>query len=239
MGYKYLNIGGGNFNHRDDGWANLDYPFDKYSYKRDASCIDIKHNLMLPGQLPIKDCTYEVVYCSHTLEHLTAEAAVNVFKEAHRILIPGGIFRVCVPDAYLLYDYLVNPQNHELKLFDIWIEKNRKTDCQRFLDAVCTPLVEIISDGQLIEMYKTKSKKAFFVGLEGLVPKKSMEEQEDKPGNHLSWWHSTKIEVLMSGAGFSNISQPLGQNETSHKALRSSYIDDTCPLCSVRIEAIK
>jgi ubiquinone/menaquinone biosynthesis C-methylase UbiE len=239
MDFKYLNLGGGYFQHRDHGWGNLDYPFEKYSYKRDPENFDIVHNLMSPDPIPVNSNVLEIVYCSHTIEHLTEDRAQHLFNEAYRMLISGGYFRVAAPDSYLLYDYLVNPQNHELKLVDLWNEKYCKTDCQRFLDAVCTPLIEIVSDDKLREMYKTKSKKAFFAELQGMIPSKNINDQEDRPGNHLSWWHSTKIEVFMRNAGFTMISSSLGQNESSHKALRESYIDDTCPQCSVRMEAIK
>lgn len=52
----------------------------------------------LSRRLPWADQSVDVVYSSHTLEHLTREAGVRLLQECFRILRPGGIIRVIVPD---------------------------------------------------------------------------------------------------------------------------------------------
>lgn len=54
-------------------------------------------NLKRP--LPFQDETADIVYSSHTLEHLHVEDAKNLFREIHRVLKPGGITRILVPDG--------------------------------------------------------------------------------------------------------------------------------------------
>lgn len=49
-------------------------------------------------QLPIQDASVDVLYSSHMLEHLDRTEAVAFLREAYRILCPGGIFRIAVPD---------------------------------------------------------------------------------------------------------------------------------------------
>ena len=49
---KYLAIGGGNF--RQDGWINLDYPFERRAGKQHP-VIDVEHNLMSMDPLPFPD----------------------------------------------------------------------------------------------------------------------------------------------------------------------------------------
>ena len=54
------------------------------------------HDITKP--FPWADASVEVVYSSHTLEHLTREQGQFVMAEAHRVLKPGGIIRIVVPD---------------------------------------------------------------------------------------------------------------------------------------------
>ncbi len=58
------------------------------------------HDLMSLSPLPVESSSAHVVYTSHTIEHV-AHAAVSVlFKEALRVLRPGGVLRVTTaPDA--------------------------------------------------------------------------------------------------------------------------------------------
>ena len=48
--------------------------------------------------IPYPDCSVDVVYHSHFLEHLERQAAVRFLKEALRVLKCGGIHRIVVPD---------------------------------------------------------------------------------------------------------------------------------------------
>ncbi|HWA27691.1 MAG TPA: methyltransferase domain-containing protein [Lacunisphaera sp.] len=50
------------------------------------------------GGLPFAAASVDVVYHAHMLEHLDAMAARNFLAECHRVLRPGGILRVVVPD---------------------------------------------------------------------------------------------------------------------------------------------
>ncbi len=53
----------------------------------------------LRKRLPFGDASAAVVYSSHALEHLHRDEAVAVLREARRVLEPGGICRVVVPDV--------------------------------------------------------------------------------------------------------------------------------------------
>lgn len=51
--------------------------------------------------LAIQDGVVEVLYASHVLEHLDREEVSVFLKEAKRLLRPGGILRLAVPDIRL------------------------------------------------------------------------------------------------------------------------------------------
>ena len=48
--------------------------------------------------LPVASGAVDGVYCSHILEHLASEDVDYALVETMRILKPGGVFRLVVPD---------------------------------------------------------------------------------------------------------------------------------------------
>lgn len=49
--------------------------------------------------LPLRDTSVDVIYASHVWEHLGPfEESEYLVKECHRVLRPGGVLRVSVPD---------------------------------------------------------------------------------------------------------------------------------------------
>jgi SAM-dependent methyltransferase len=66
--------------------------------------------------IPYPDASLNVVYHSHFLEHLSRTNAVGFLQECKRVLKPGGLLRVAVPDlAYQIRHYcetLGDPVEH-------------------------------------------------------------------------------------------------------------------------------
>jgi SAM-dependent methyltransferase len=56
----------------------------------------IRHDLR--KRLPFPDAGFDAVYSSHVLEHLAPEHGEALIGEMHRVLAPGGVVRVVVPD---------------------------------------------------------------------------------------------------------------------------------------------
>ena len=83
---RHLNLGCGSRFH--PGWENVDmFPHDP--------CVRV-HDLR--KRTPYADATFDVVYHSHVLEHFPKNAAHVFLRECHRVLKPGGVIRVAVPD---------------------------------------------------------------------------------------------------------------------------------------------
>ena len=51
--------------------------------------------------LPFADATIDYAYSSHFLEHLPLDEARRLIREAFRVLKPGGLIRIVVPDLAL------------------------------------------------------------------------------------------------------------------------------------------
>ena len=75
--------------------TTINYPVDK---TKEDNKSDIVFNLNTMNDLPIEDNTFDIVYSSHTLEHIREEYLENIMQNIYRILKPGGLFRIIVPD---------------------------------------------------------------------------------------------------------------------------------------------
>ncbi len=90
-----LNIGCGHTRHPD--WINMDVAGPPDVIARDAA-----------RGIPFRAGAFDAVYHSHMLEHLPRQAVPGFLADCLRVLKPGGVLRVAVPDlegaarAYLL-----------------------------------------------------------------------------------------------------------------------------------------
>ncbi|MBV6640771.1 MAG: methyltransferase domain-containing protein [Cyclobacteriaceae bacterium] len=83
---KYLNVGCGKRFHQD--WLNIDV------LPADPGVI---HCDVTKG-LPFENESLKVVYHSHVLEHIPKSTAKTFMSECFRVLEPGGVIRIAVPD---------------------------------------------------------------------------------------------------------------------------------------------
>lgn len=101
-----------------EGWVNVDYSpgarvsrlpvigklakrLGVFGFDWAASNIVI-HDLRKP--LPWGDSSVSAIYTSHTLEHLTRQEGLALLRECWRVLEPGGLMRIVVPDLRSIVD---------------------------------------------------------------------------------------------------------------------------------------
>ena len=80
-----LHLGCGNRNFGND-WVHIDGGNHEHLHSQDITV------------LPFEDETVEVMYASHVLSYFDRLEVVEILKEWKRVLKPGGILRVAVPD---------------------------------------------------------------------------------------------------------------------------------------------
>ena len=109
---------------------------DQYDFIRFARVQSIEYGDMIKG-LPLAGSTVEVLYSSHVLEHLDQQEVELFLREAWRILCPGGILRLVVPDLARVIDKY--NQNHDADAFitEIYLSQPRpRTFAQRLRAAI-------------------------------------------------------------------------------------------------------
>ena len=85
----YLNIGSGPRGKASQHWVNVDgYDDDNVHFR-----LDLSRPLLFP------DNAFDGAFCEHVLEHFSFEDGHRVCSEIRRVLRPGGVFRIVVPDA--------------------------------------------------------------------------------------------------------------------------------------------
>jgi SAM-dependent methyltransferase len=86
--------------------------------------IDYNHNIRT---LPMfEDDSTNLIYACHCLEYFDRIEAVEVLKEWRRVLKPGGIVRLSVPDLWALMEVYKRTQDESLimgPLFGRWVIK--------------------------------------------------------------------------------------------------------------------
>ncbi len=53
----------------------------------------------LTARLPVEDGSVDAIYSSHFLEHIYLTEAEAILRECHRVLRPGGVLRLALPDG--------------------------------------------------------------------------------------------------------------------------------------------
>ena len=116
---KYLNIGCGNNYSTNNEWTNLDFV---------ANGIKVMPYNLLKG-IPFENNNFDLVYHSHLLEHFTKDDGEKMIEECFRVLKPGGVLRIAVPDLeQIIKNYLNlleignrNPADEAIRINYDWI----------------------------------------------------------------------------------------------------------------------
>ena len=108
------------------GWHNFDnsptitasrIPLLNKFLKTPAWPHDVRRYDVRKG-LPFSDSSVRYIYSSHTFEHFKYEESLAISKDCLRVLLPGGILRVVVPDLELIVrEYLANPNASAAQTF--------------------------------------------------------------------------------------------------------------------------
>lgn len=250
---RFYNIGAGLFKH--PYWTNIDYYSDWYG----GNEIDINLDLLKCPELPIPDKSANVIYTSHTIEHLTDEAVQNIFNESHRALKAGGYLRATTPNIDLYrrvldngdadfwkwqQDLYMNLNREELARKGLAPMKERPSNSQIFLCecATQTSSVHIESNGGAITdetLDMLFQKYPFEVAMDLIKSRCDIAQQYQYPGHHINWFHKEKLFEMLQCAGFQDIYLSAYGQSLCPVLRDTELFDSTHPQISIYIEARK
>lgn len=248
---RFYNIGAGLFRH--PAWTNVDY----YSSWYKDNEIGISFDLFELKPLPINENSANIVYSSHTIEHISDEAAQNMFNEAYRILKKGGILRLTTPDIDLCYRSVINNDRYFWKqMIEIYSVPENMVNVH-----ICKPMKDVslkqiflfnfasqtseltsnentykISDEEFDKIFKEMS---YEDALNYCKDKCLLDIQKKYAVDHINWWNKYKLFSMLHKAGFEDVYLS-GYGQSISPVLRdTSCFDNTCPYLSIYIEARK
>lgn len=119
----FLEIGAGD-KKGENGWVTVDITINCDIY------WDLRKGIPFPNETIMK------IYSSHFLEHLSFKEGQMFLKEGLRVLVPGGIFSICVPNARI---YIESYVKHDLLDSDTYFSykpaynNTTKIDCVNYM----------------------------------------------------------------------------------------------------------
>lgn len=231
---RFYNIGAGSFHHPE--WVNADLVSEYYSSLQPPGFIP--YDIMECKPLPIPDGGAELVYCSHTLEHVPNEPAANVLREAYRVLQPGGVLRLVVPCAEIIYRAY---QNNDLAFFFMLAKaSNAVTALEALLDMFGSQLcqnntattgkwnddkiAQVLASGPRDEVLDYIASQTRF--------------SAEHPASHVNWYSPEKLIGMVRAAGFSTVYRS-GVGQSSRVEMRDVRKFDPHPWYSLYVEAVR
>jgi len=239
---KYLNVGGCDIVRPH--WRSLDYITPHYfNYNYDPVLIDFNIDLEKKERWPIETNSYDLVYTSHLLEHLSQETVYFTLREIYRILKPGGGLRISVPNIDLPLLHYEAGDKYWFQIFfpeerwEIQYPK-RKGDYQTeyvLIDYFASSLVYEVSREEVRKDFNSMDKVSFLEKYRKLV---TDESQRKTPGLHRNWFNFEKLNKLLKETGFSKIVQNQ-HRQSIFTEFCNKGIDESGKEVSIYMDAIK
>ena len=232
----FVNIGSGS-HWTHPAWRTLDI---KESIDAYAHAVDFRAK----QRLPFDDGFARLVYSSHCLEHLDQAAVENVLAEAFRILQPGGMVRIVLPDAALFVEAC---RAANMAFFRNVVDYADSYDglsvAQVFLSSVAAPC-SIISKGCEAHHMTDDEVVALLAGddVEAALDtciKRYPPDIRLEGNPHINWFTHGKLSRMLGQAGFTEITPSAFGKSRELVLCDTMFFDATAPEVSIFMEAVK
>lgn len=236
-GRSFINFGPGKFRHKY--WRNADRLYDGETWAEQRGrgykmSIDIDWNLLARSPVAVPTDSIEACYSSHVVEHAWDEDVSVFFREVHRILKPGGVFRVTCPDAALgvrameITDRFFYPRQGNrpisyklLEWSSLVTHKDNdfrlsESESDDYIAQFATPYAALTDASQ-----------------------RSCSKLQERIGAHVNWFTPDKLMTMLLQAGFDQV-LPSGYAQSILPIFRDvRYFDSTDPHMSCYVDAVK
>ncbi len=109
-------------------WINIDI-INLSEFAQSQKYIFKQHDLT--KGIPYKDEEVDLIVSNHLLEHFSRDEGKKLLNECYRVLKPGGICRINVPDAKFLTEEYLNGNIMKYRVINTGVEK-AKDDAEAF-----------------------------------------------------------------------------------------------------------
>ena len=133
------------------GWRNLDV-IDLRAWAQGHGYSFVCHDVT--RGLPYDDGIVDLIFASHVLEHFTYEQGAALLAECHRVMKPGAVMRVLVPDAERL---IAAYRTDKLGAYDEMSEtaSARPTRASKLYELLCAEHRAIYDEGTLVRALRS------------------------------------------------------------------------------------
>jgi len=101
---KFLNLACGDHFINSQNWINCDFAPQSKS---------VKHVNLL-GKFPFDSNSFDLVYCSHYLEHIELNKILDFINQCNRVLKKNGVIRLVLPDfENIAREYVMNKDKNQ------------------------------------------------------------------------------------------------------------------------------
>ena len=208
-------------------WTNVDLNRNwKYGIQYNPK-TDIAHDILTCSPIPVESNSAELVHSRLSIEHITDEASLYLFKEAKRMLKKGGILRLNTLNNYLDY---VAFKNNDREFFYWFKNHNAISIGQSFLEHFAASASLLVEEGAAERITDQEMEHIFSTmhyedALDYCTARCPVELQNKYRRRHINWWTPEKLERMLKSAGFKTVY--LSQAEQSMApVLRNEYYFD-------------
>ena len=249
----FVNIGPGNFRHKY--WTNVDKGYEGETWgeargNRYKTFININWDAYEHQAIDIESNSVELVYSSHCIEHMWNEDANFLFSEVARILKPGGVLRLVVPDASLSVE--AYKRGDWAYLAHYYWRKGKRSDFESYADIGMNrsafyfldqfSLLTTEENGLYFKPSECKAYVESFTDLYEMLENASEKSDLDlnkRLGKHVNWFNYEKLETMLKKHPFTNILRS-GYGQSLAPVLRDTRIfDKTDPEMSLFVDVVK
>lgn len=250
----FYNVGAGSFYH--PCWTNIDSQSEWYVKFNKGDAPLVNYDLFSIEPIEVNSDTAQLIYTSHTIEHVTDMAVQNLFNEAHRMLKKGGLLRIVTPNIDIEYhawrqndrdywhwkDDFSSPE--AVARVNLRMPLNDASTAQLFLEGFVSTASTIVNKGSENritdeELEKIFHEKSYTDALNFCVSRGSVEIQKKFPFHHINWFNKEKLFRMLKQAGFEEIHLSAYGQSFAPVLRNLKYFDATLPKVSMYVEAIK
>lgn len=233
---RFINFGPGSFRHKF--WQGADRLYDGATWSQMRGHvyemqIDFEWNLLKREVIDVPAGSIEVCYCSHLVEHAWDDDVKFFFREIRRILKPGGVFRLVVPDtaravlAWRRGDQYFYPKQNDRSPAEMLLEWS-----------------SLITREENSFYVPPEQADAFLASFEDpfraldSASQRSDRALQERLGAHVNWFDVPKLQRFLGDAGFAT-TFPSAYAQSVLPILRDTrYFDKTDPGVSCYVDAV-